>query len=62
MSQPTDALLLASKRIAAHNVALRSFLLRLLNPDDLGYAVSAEVRREATELLSMPREDSHVTR
>lgn len=62
MSQPTNALLLAAGRIAAHNVALRSFLLRLLDPDDLGFAVSAEVRGEATKLLNMPREDSHVTR
>lgn len=52
----------ASRFIAAHNVALRSLLLRLLDPDDLGFAVSAEVRDEAIKLLNMPREDSHVTR
>lgn len=62
MSQPISPLILAAERIATHNVALRSFLLRLLDPDDLGYAVSAEVGREATKLLNLPRDDSPVTR
>ena len=43
----------AAERIAAHNVALRSFLLRLLDPDDLGHAVTLEVRKNASALLSM---------
>jgi hypothetical protein len=49
----TDAL--AAERIAAHNVALRCFLLRLLDPDDLGFAVTQEVRLLAHELIHMPR-------
>ena len=48
-----ETLRAAADRIAAHNVALRSFLLRLLDPEDLGHAVSAEVRQKATGLLSM---------
>ncbi len=48
-----ETLRLAAERIAAHNVALRSFLLRLLDPEDLGHAVSQEVRQKATSLLSM---------
>ncbi len=43
----------AAERITAHNVALRAFLLRLLDPEDLGHAVSQEVRSKATMLLSM---------
>jgi hypothetical protein len=42
-----------AERIAAHNVALRSFLLRLLDPEDLGHAVTLEVRMKATVLLTM---------
>lgn len=43
----------AAEAIAARNVGLRSFLLRLLDPDDLGWAVSAEVRSLASEQLGM---------
>ena len=43
----------AAERITAHNVALRSFILRLLDPEDLGHAVSPEVRQKAGTLLSM---------
>jgi hypothetical protein len=43
----------AAERITAHNVALRSFMLRLLDPEDLGHAVTAEVRQKASALLSM---------
>jgi hypothetical protein len=43
----------AAERIAAYNVALRSFILRLLDPEDLGHAVSAEVRQKASVMLSM---------
>lgn len=49
---PTD---LAAERLADHNVRLRSFLLRLLDPEDLGLAVTQEVRDEARKLVSMPR-------
>jgi hypothetical protein len=48
-----ETLRAAAERIAAHNVALRSFLLRLLDPEDLGHAVSQEVRTKTTSLLSM---------
>nr|DAF60668.1 MAG TPA: Iron dependent repressor [Podoviridae sp. ctwJH20] len=48
-----ETLRAAAERIAAHNVALRSFVLRLLDPEDLGHAVSAEVRQRASSLLSM---------
>jgi hypothetical protein len=48
-----ETLRAAAERIAAHNVALRSFLLRLLDPEDLGHAVSQEVRQKASVLLSM---------
>jgi len=46
-----------AERIAAHNVQLRSFLLELTDPEGLGHAVSVEVRRKASVLLSM----QHVT-
>lgn len=45
----------AAERIAEHNVQLRSFLLRLLDPDDLGHAVSAEVRSLASRIINMQR-------
>jgi len=43
----------AAERITAHNVALRSFMLRFLDPEDLGHAVTQEVRDLAKGLLSM---------
>jgi hypothetical protein len=49
----TDSYQAAAEAIAARNVGLRSFLLRLLDPDDLGWAVSSEVRRLACEQLGM---------
>jgi hypothetical protein len=45
----------AADNIAMHNVQLRSFLLRLTDPEDLGHAVSAEVRRMASALVLAPR-------
>lgn len=48
-----DTLKAAAERIAAHNVQLRTFLLELSDPEGLGHAVSAEVRRKAQILLSM---------
>ncbi len=42
-----------AERIAAHNIALRSFMLRLLDPEDLGHAVTPEVREKAKILLSI---------
>lgn len=46
-----SALVLAAEAIALRNVRLRSFLLRLLDPEDLGHAVSHEVRQEALRLV-----------
>lgn len=48
---------LAAERIADHNIRLRSFLLRLLDPEDLGHAVTNEVRRLASELVKTPRQE-----
>ena len=45
----------AADNIAMHNVRLRSFLLRLTDPEDLGHAVSAEVRSIASALVLTPR-------
>lgn len=57
---PADwALARAAERIADHNVRLRSFLLRLLDPEDLGHAVTPEVRERAKELLSNTEPDKH---
>ncbi len=55
MTDNTDlqTLKAAAERIAAHNVQLRSFLLELMDPEGLGHAVSTEVRRKASILLSM---------
>jgi len=50
-----ETLRAAAERITAHNVALRAFLLRLLDPEDLGHAVTPEVRQKASTLLSMQR-------
>lgn len=49
-------LMAAAQRITEHNVAMRAFLLRLLDPDDLGHAVSPEVRKRASELINLPRQ------
>ncbi len=41
----------AAQAIAMENVLLRCFLLRLLDPEDLGHAVTNEVRDQALELV-----------
>ena len=41
----------AAEAITMHNVQMRSFLLRLLDPEDFGHAVSAEVRELAQDLV-----------
>jgi hypothetical protein len=41
-----------AEALAARNVELRRFLLRLLDPDDLGWAVSEEVRQLVREILN----------
>jgi hypothetical protein len=47
---------LAAERITDHNVKLRAFLLRLIDPEDLGLAVTDEVRKLASGLIHMPRD------
>ena len=54
-STQATTLLLAAESLADYNVRLRTFLLRLCNPDDLGHAVSAEVRQLAAELATSKR-------
>lgn len=45
----------AAESIAMDNVLLRCFLLRLLDPEDLGHAVTEEVRKEALDLVILHR-------
>ena len=40
--------------LAEQNRAMVALLQRLLDPDDLGYAVSQEVRQEVRNLLTAP--------
>ena len=54
MNQAKSPLVLASEAIAYRNVQLRTFLLRLLDPDDLGHSVTPEVRRLVNELVLPP--------
>ena len=54
-TQQDQALLQAAQSLADYNVRLRTFLLRLCNPDDLGHAVSPEVRQLAAELATSKR-------
>jgi hypothetical protein len=55
MSDSKQSLERAAERITDHNVAMRSFLLRMLDPEDLGLAVTNEVRELARKLVNMPR-------
>lgn len=48
----TETLMSAIERITQHNVALRSFLARLLDPEDLGHAVTYEVRQKTYRILN----------
>ena len=41
----------AADNIAMRNVQLRSFLLRLLDPNDLGHSVTQEVRDAVQKVL-----------
>lgn len=45
----------AAELIAMHNVQLRCLLLRLIDPEDLGHAVSEEVRRLISDAVIRPR-------
>lgn len=56
MNQAKSPLVLASEAIANRNVQLRSFLLRLLDPDDLGHSVTPEVRELTLRILNQPGE------
>lgn len=53
----SEALERAAERITMHNVQMRVFLLRLVDPEDLGHAVTNEVRELANSLLTMERDD-----
>ncbi len=46
---------LAAEAIAMHNVKLRCLLLRMIDPEDLGHAVSEEVRELISQALVRPR-------
>lgn len=52
-----SALEQAAERITMHNIKLRVFLMRLVDSEDLGHAVTNEVRQLANELLTMERDD-----
>ena len=43
---------MAAEAITMHNVELRVLLLRLIDPEDLGHAVSSEVRQLIKQLLN----------
>lgn len=45
----------AADNIALHNVELRSLLLRLIDPEDLGHSVTPEVRQLILRILNRPR-------
>ena len=42
----------ATETNSQHNIELRCLLLRLIDPDDLGHAVSNEVRAEIVRVLN----------
>lgn len=42
----------AAEVISQHNIELRCLLLRLIDPDDFGHAVSNEVRMEIVRMLN----------
>lgn len=46
-----EALTAAAENIADRNVRLRTFVQRLTDPEDLGWAVSHEVRKLAGEIM-----------
>lgn len=52
MNDDHRILLAAATRLADRNVKLREFLLRLIDPEDLGHAVTPEVRRLALMLAT----------
>jgi hypothetical protein len=48
---------LAAEAIAMHNIKLRCLLLRMIDPEDLGHAVSEEVRELISQALVRPRKE-----
>ena len=44
------------ERLVNRNMELRAFIIRLLDPEDLGHAVSAEVRQAARDALRVNHE------
>lgn len=44
------------ERLVNRNMELRAFIIRLLDPEDLGHAVSAEVRQAARDALRVKNE------
>jgi hypothetical protein len=46
---------LAAEAIAMHNVILRCLLMRMIDPEGLGHAVSEEVRHLISQALVRPR-------
>ena len=38
-------------RLVNRNIQLRAFIIRIMDPEDLGHAVSTEVREEALRVL-----------
>lgn len=44
------------ERLVNRNMELRAFIIRLLDPEDMGHAVSNEVRQAAREALRVKNE------
>lgn len=44
------------ERLVNRNMELRTFIIRLLDPEDLGHAVSDEVRQAARDALRVKHE------
>lgn len=51
-NQDIKTLQAVAERLAERNTRLRAFLLRLTDPEDLGHAVSHEVRKLASALAA----------
>lgn len=50
-ARPADSL----SRLVDRNITMRAFLLRFLDPEDLGYTVNEALRDEVRALLGVPR-------
>lgn len=49
------------ERLVNRNMELRAFIIRLLDPEDLGHAVSGEVRQVARDALKAKHEPQQAT-